>query len=115
MSERDRPLVPTELRAPRGAAVVEIDWPDGHQSRYEHELLRGFCPCAHCQGHHGPVRFVPSGAPELVEIAEVGHYALRLGWGDGHTTGIYSFRFLRQLCPCPACADGEPKDRSFAR
>jgi len=25
-------------------------------------------------------------------------------WSDGHSTGIYTFDFLRDLCPCPECA-----------
>jgi len=49
---------PVELRAPRGARRLEIDWADGETSAYRHAILRGFCPCAHCQGHHGPVRWV---------------------------------------------------------
>jgi len=33
----------------------------------------------------------------------VGNYALSIIWGDGHDTGIYSYRWLRQLCACPTC------------
>ena len=106
---------PTELRAPRGARVMEIDWADGHRSVYPHELLRGVCPCAHCQGHEGPVEYVEGGDLELTDIQVVGNYALRLIWGDGHQTGIYSHRFLRSLCACSSCAEGEPKSRSFSR
>jgi DUF971 family protein len=37
---------------------------------------------------------------ELVigDIAIVGRYALTFRWSDGHETGIYSFRLLRELC-----------------
>jgi DUF971 family protein len=34
----------------------------------------------------------------------VGNYALHFDWSDGHTTGIYSFDYLRRICPCPACS-----------
>lgn len=112
MSETPEPI---ELRAPRGARVMEIDWEDGHRSVYTHELLRGFCPCAHCQGHEGPVEFVEGGDLELTDIQPVGNYALRLVWRDGHETGIYSHRFLRSLCACSSCAADEPKSRSFWR
>mgnify|MGYP003956672679 CR=1 FL=1 len=90
-------VFPTEVRAPRGARFFEIGWSDGSQTRYPHRLLRGFCPCAHCQGHQGPVVFHASGDPGLLEIEEVGNYALRLLWSDGHGTGIYSFQMFRQL------------------
>ena len=105
---------PLTLRAPMGARQMEIDWHDGHTSIYPHRLLRGFCPCAQCQGPQGAIRFREGGSLELSEVEEVGNYAVRLGWADDHTTGIYSFRFLRRLCPCPTCSAGvEPESRSF--
>ena len=91
---------PIEVRAPEGGRRMEIDWADGEKSAYHHAILRGFCPCAHCQGHHGPVAWVEGAEDanlELSELESVGNYALRLSWGDGHSTGIYSFRFLREL------------------
>jgi DUF971 family protein len=108
-------FIPIEVRAPRGARVMDVTFEDGHAGVYPHEVLRGFCPCAQCQGHSGPIRFVPGGDLELVDLAEVGNYALRLTWGDGHSTGIYSFRFLRQLCACEQCAQGDLASRTFSR
>ncbi len=91
--------LPIELRAPRGAVRLEIDWDDGRTTIYAHRLLRGFCPCAVCQGHDGGIEFLepPKDGLELSDVASVGEYAIRLAWGDGHNTGIYSFRFLRRL------------------
>jgi DUF971 family protein len=111
----DDAATPVVVRAPRGARTLQIDFADGHQAVYPHELLRGFCPCAQCQGHSGPIRFVPGGDLELSEIAEVGNYALRLTWGDGHASGIYSFGYLRSLCACAACAPADPAQRTFSR
>ena len=44
----------------------------------------------------------------------VGNYAVSFTWQDGHNTGIYSFRLLRQLCPCEACG-GEKRGRVGSR
>jgi len=33
----------------------------------------------------------------------VGRYAVQIHWSDGHATGIYTFSYLRNLCPCPEC------------
>ncbi|MET0388999.1 MAG: DUF971 domain-containing protein [Polyangiales bacterium] len=107
--------IPTELRAPRGARTLEIDFADGHRAIYPHEILRGYCPCAVCQGHQGPIRFVPGGDLELTDISEVGDYALGLRWGDGHATGIYTFAFLRELCGCSECLPDAPEAREFSR
>lgn len=88
---------PTGVKAPHGARELTITWADGHSSRLPHELLRGYCPCAGCQGHSGEIRFHEGGNLELRGISQVGNYALGLAWGDAHDSGIYSFRFLRAL------------------
>ena len=92
------------------SASPEIDWGDGHKGLYPHEALRGYCPCAGCQGHSGDIGFVETRGDqqELEDIESVGNYALALRWFDGHATGIYSFKYLRALCRCPEC---HPVDR----
>jgi DUF971 family protein len=88
---------PTKISAPHGARELELWWSDGARRLYPHEILRGYCPCAGCQGHSGSIRFVPGGNQELRAIDQVGNYALSLTWGDGHSSGIYSFAYLRAL------------------
>lgn len=95
---------------------IRVDWKDGHHSEYTLALLRDECPCATCTGAHGtepqktawsqeaanPFQMYKP-ALKIVEIEEVGLYALRIVWSDGHGSGIYSFDYLRGLCPCGAC------------
>ncbi len=104
-----------ELRAPEGAMQLEIDWADGHTSLFPHRILRGFCPCAHCQGHQGPIRFRAGGSLVIDDLKEVGNYAIQVLWADGHDTGIYSFDFLRRLCACARCAGSDPEARTYSR
>jgi DUF971 family protein len=96
---------------------IKIDWKDGHRSEYSLAYLRDECPCASCTGAHGTVpqksnysatadanpfqMFKPTIKMDAVE--EVGHYAVRIQWNDGHNTGIYSFQHLRDICPCAQC------------
>jgi len=40
---------------------------------------------------------------KMLSVEEVGNYALRIHWSDGHQTGIYTWEFFRRLCPCPEC------------
>jgi DUF971 family protein len=88
---------PVGVKAPHGSRTFEISWADGEKMTYPHEILRGFCPCAGCQGHSGSIKFQSGSNLELREIEQVGNYALGLTWADGHNSGIYSFRFLRTL------------------
>ena len=104
------------IRSPRGAQVTEIDWADGHKSVYPHTILRGYCPCAGCQGHSGTISFQErqGSALEIDDLSPVGNYALQITWFDGHGSGIYSFSYLRSLCQCGECSGphGEPIPRS---
>ncbi len=65
MSAKTDDASPVEIRAPKGARLLEVVWSDGSTSLYEHLVLRAFCPCAHCQGHQGPVQWL-DGAEELL-------------------------------------------------
>lgn len=110
MSEEQHPLTvyPLEVRRDAGGGAVEIRWSDGHVSRYPWQYLRGWCPCAGCQGHGTKRRFIGVKNAQLQRVFVVGRYALGFRWEDGHETGIYSYSYLRQLCPC--CHPEETND-----
>lgn len=105
------------VRSPRGARETTIEWGDGHVGVYPHEILRGYCPCAGCQGHEATIRFVPPepGQLEIERIEPVGNYALRIEWFDGHGSGLYSFPYLRALCFCSECRPGDSRDERGPR
>jgi DUF971 family protein len=94
---------PVEIRHERSARRVVVLWEDGHESIFPLDYLRSWCPCATCQGHSPQAKYLDLQDQELVRIEPVGNYAVSLAWQDGHNTGIYSFRLLRELCPCGAC------------
>ena len=88
---------------------LRLTWSDGHAAEYDYDYLRGWCPCAGCQGHGVAIRYRPAPGPVTANsIQPVGRYAISIAWSDGHATGIYRFDFLRQICPCPACAGDAP-------
>jgi DUF971 family protein len=106
-------------------AGIDIAWTDGHASHYNFAYLREKCPCAMCNderekkaeqqrkddGAHRPAPPLSSAAlpmfkPKLSAKAAhvVGNYAVQIDFNDGHATGIYSFDYLRTICPCESCA-----------
>ncbi len=85
-----------------------IEWrPGTHLALFPARMLRLACPCAACvEEMTGRPLLDPSRVPAgitPVSVALVGAYGLRIGWSDGHDTGIYTFERLLQACPCPAC------------
>ncbi|MBU2800883.1 DUF971 domain-containing protein [Acidithiobacillus caldus] len=90
---------PTELRPLTISRVLEIDWADGSTSRVSFETLRVECPCAECKGHTPEQAQIITGKEEvnLTDIQAVGNYAVQLFFSDGHSTGIYTWEYLRLL------------------
>lgn len=108
---------------------VDIMWADGHASHYDFAYLREQCPCALCddlrqkdernkndqqqknQGLHAPAPALQSAElpmfkprPGARAAKTVGHYALQIDFTDGHNAGIFSYDYLRTICPCAQCA-----------
>jgi len=105
------PTAPIRMHADREARTFSIEWADGHATVYDFTALRWLCPCAYCRGEAGLPGWLDS-APALTveqtrmtDIHLVGNYAVSPHWGDGHSTGFYSFTLLRDRCPCPACTE----------
>jgi DUF971 family protein len=107
-------LRPNGINVDRNTGQMTIPWNDGHSSVYSFSLLRHACPCAECRGGHANMRSEPDPAvfdmPDeatpatmIRHIELVGSYALTIEWEDGHHYGIYTWHYLRALCPCPIC------------
>ncbi|HET6861686.1 MAG TPA: DUF971 domain-containing protein [Pyrinomonadaceae bacterium] len=81
---------------------LRITWGDGRECRFNAAALRRACPCAQCVNEWTGERMLkPNTIADELEIKDlsvVGRYALNFQWSDGHQTGIYSFRYLRELC-----------------
>jgi DUF971 family protein len=109
---------PLDVRIHVSSGVgVDITWSDGHSSHYDFHYLREHCPCAGCadeQRKRAEIdRHSPAAGPAALRIFKprpsarsaepVGQYAIKINFTDGHSTGIYSFDYLREICPCDAC------------
>lgn len=84
---------------------LAIKWDDGGESFVALERLRRACPCASCQGevdvlgqlHKGPDRALSPAAFAWRSWIAVGGYGIQPTWGDGHSSGIFSFDYLRRM------------------
>ncbi len=98
---------PVDIRQASGDELG-ITWEDGHESRYTWQFLRASCPCAWCNDLRikGTSEYIAADVrPSMV--SPVGRYALSFDFSDGHSTGIYSFEYLRRMCPCLECTGSE--------
>jgi DUF971 family protein len=87
---------------------LALSFADGFEAYLPLPMLRRACPCAGCQGEpdamgrvlrptveHGPRAF------DLEKFESVGGYGIQLFWGDGHSTGIFSYTYLQKLAELP--------------
>jgi len=111
-------LTPAKVRVLKTEGTgMEIDWEDGHSSKWNFAWLRNACPCATCVEERkvdGRLPGQPKAQPkQLLQMYEaparpasaqaVGRYAIQFHWQDGHSSGIYSWDFLRRNCQCEVC------------
>lgn len=101
--------LPKAITLNKTEGYLEIIWQDEAVCQYPLSQLREACPCAECRGghqymgaEHDPdnlLELVPKRAYGVVNLHIVGNYALQPEWDDGHHAGIYTWEYLRWLCP----------------
>ena len=90
---------PVEIRLPKDRRALRVAFDDGRAFDLPAELLRVTSPSAEVQGHSEAERKTVGGKRNvtILSVDPVGNYAVRLGFDDMHSTGIYSWAFLRDL------------------
>jgi len=86
-------------------AELALKWNDGAEQFVPLKALRLACPCASCAGETDVMGNVAKG-PEtkLTEVSfqvkliqPIGGYAFQIFWNDGHSSGLYSIEYLREI------------------
>lgn len=104
-------MPPLRLHLDRSRGL-EIEWSDGETSFFPVAYLRRMSPSADARHlreelARNPLTVLPSGSDGPLEATSaelVGQYAVRIGFSDGHSTGIYSWAYLREIDPGPSPA-----------
>lgn len=90
---------PVEIRLTKDRRSLNISFDDGSSYILSAELLRVTSPSAEVQGHSEAERKTVGGKRNvsILSVDPVGNYAVRIGFDDMHSTGIYSWAFLHDL------------------
>jgi DUF971 family protein len=84
---------PSELRVRDNGQTLKITFEDGVVGAVSSERLREASPSA----DKTRVPMPPGRVVAIATVEQVGNYAVRIGFDDGHDTGIYTWRLLRSL------------------
>jgi DUF971 family protein len=98
-SQDPTPPWPTEIRLQKGRTALNVAFDNGETFSLAAEYLRVRSPSAEVQGHAPEERKTVAGKRnvQILEVLPVGNYAVRLVFDDLHSTGIYSWDYLREL------------------
>ncbi|MFZ3359783.1 MAG: DUF971 domain-containing protein [Xanthobacteraceae bacterium] len=90
---------PTELRLHKDRKTLSVAFVDGERFDLPAEYLRVRSPSAEVQGHSPSERRTVAGKQDvqILELHPVGNYAVRIGFDDMHSTGIFSWDYLFEL------------------
>jgi len=91
--------VPVEIRLRRKDRLLTLEYADGLRFDLDFEYLRVHSPSAEVKGHGPGQETLQTGKENVVieAVEPVGHYALRLRFDDGHSTGLYTWQYLHDL------------------
>ena len=89
---------PDRIHYHRRSRVLEVQF-GAERFELPAELLRVYSPSAEVRGHSPEERRLQTGKKhvQITGIEAVGNYAIRLTFDDGHDSGLYSWRYLRDL------------------
>ena len=87
---------PEEIRLAKSKSLLDVRFDNGKSFSLSAELLRVESPSAEVQGHGPSQKITPIGKQNILikSIEPVGNYAIRIGFSDGHDTGIFSWNTL---------------------
>jgi DUF971 family protein len=90
---------PTEIKLLQKDKVLELTFDSGEHFVLSCEYLRVFSPSAEVRGHGlaEPKLVFDKQDVNIIGIDPVGHYAIKLIFDDGHSSGIYSWETLYDL------------------
>jgi DUF971 family protein len=84
--------------------TLSLQWDKDDESYLDASLLRSESPSADNKGETDIFGQVSGGQPKgsfpnikIIKVLPVGNYAIRIIFSDGHSTGIFSWEYLRNL------------------
>ncbi|MEH6388768.1 gamma-butyrobetaine hydroxylase-like domain-containing protein [Pseudomonas profundi] len=89
--------IPTDIKLKKASRTLMLSYADGQSYSLPAEYLRVYSPSAEVRGHGNPVLQTGKIHVGFTGIEQVGNYAVKLEFDDGHETGLYSWDYLYEL------------------
>ena len=90
-------MLVSKLHYHRVSNLLDVYFDGQSLQTFTPEFLRVHSPSAEVQGHGKPILVTNKKDVAIQAIEQVGHYAVRIIFNDGHNTGLYSWDYLFHL------------------
>ena len=91
---------PIAIKLHKVSRTLELEYAQAGSFTLTAEYLRVYSPSAEVRGHSPEEAKLQTQKIDVVlqKIEPVGNYAIKLFFDDGHSTGIYPWAYLYELC-----------------
>lgn len=95
----DQHPLPTEIKLHQQSRVLELTYDDGAKFRLPCEYLRVLSPSAEVRGHSPATAKLQVGkeSVSITDLKQMGNYAVKIYFDDGHDSGLYDWQYLYRL------------------
>ena len=87
---------PTDITLHTESKVLEVGFEGGSRFRIPFELMRIYSPSAEVQGHGPGQEVLQTGKRDVTieSLEQVGNYAVKPTFSDGHDSGLFTWEYL---------------------
>jgi len=89
--------IPDDINLNRQEHTLELVYANGEHFTLSCEFLRVHSPSAEVRGHGNEVLQTGKKLVNINALEQVGNYAIKITFDDGHNTGLYSWDYLLEL------------------
>lgn len=95
----EKRALPSEIQLHQKSRILEISFDDGARFRLPCEYLRVYSPSAEVRGHTPDQAKLQLGKEgvNITDLRQIGNYALKIFFDDGHNSGLYDWQYLYRL------------------
>lgn len=99
MSSTEKAPLPQNIIVHQQSKVLELAY-ENKTYQLPFEFLRVWSPSAEVRGHGVGQETLQTGKRDVLinTIEQVGHYAIKPVFSDGHDSGIFSWDYLYEMC-----------------
>ena len=100
MNQVAKAPIPKDIVVHQQSKMLELVYEGNQSYQLPFEFLRVWSPSAEVRGHGSGQETLQTGKRhvEILGLDQIGHYAIKPSFSDGHDSGIFTWDYLYEIC-----------------